>query len=192
MTLGRCTPTPYITWPLGSMQPGLAWRRIVLWTLAAIVVAVAGLTAIIVAVVMVLAGLAQGVGLLLGGEDWAGLLVVGVGVLGLIAAAGYFSVWALSHRWAQATREKYERRREKERAELGSDTFSRQPAATSQAGDKPHQPGKTPTLSCRRTGSSRPRPSRQKPPSRRRCTTSAPTCGPPTCDTGRDCIPGSP
>jgi hypothetical protein len=98
-------------------------RRIVLWTLAGVVVAVAGLTAIIVAVVMVLAGLARGVGLLLGGEDWAGLLVIGVGVLGLVAATGYFSVRALSYRWARAAREKYEQRREKERAELGSDIF---------------------------------------------------------------------
>ncbi len=98
-------------------------RKIVLWTLAGIVVGVAGLTAIIVAVVMVLTGLARGVGLLLGGEDWAGLLVIGVGVLGLVAAAGYFSVRALSHRWARAAREKYEQRREKERADLGSDIF---------------------------------------------------------------------
>jgi len=100
-------------------------RRIALWTLAAIAAAVAGLTAIIVAVVMALTGLARGVGLLLGGEDWAGLLIVGIGVLGLVAAGGYFSVRAWSHRWAQTTREKYERRREKERSEFGSDTLQR-------------------------------------------------------------------
>jgi hypothetical protein len=104
---------------------GARVRRIVLWTLAAIVTAVAGLTAIIVAVVMVLTGLARGVGLLLGGEDWAGLLVIGTGILGLIAAAGYFSIRAWSHRRAQTTRERYERRREKERSEFGTDTVQR-------------------------------------------------------------------
>jgi len=104
---------------------GAHLRRIVLWMLAAIATAVAGLTAIIVAVVMVLTGLARGMSLLLGGEDWAGPLVIGGGILGLIAAAGYFSVRAWSHRWAQTTRKKYERRREKQRSEFGSDTLQR-------------------------------------------------------------------
>lgn len=102
---------------------GARVRKIVLWTLAGIVAVVAGLTAIIVAVVMVLTGLARGAGLLLGGDDWAGLLVIGIGVLGLVTATGWFSVWALSRRWARVAREKYERRREEERAELGSDIF---------------------------------------------------------------------
>jgi hypothetical protein len=98
---------------------------IVLWTLLGIALALAGLTAIIVAIVMVLTGLARGVGLLLGEQDWAGLLVIGIGVLGLIAAAGYISIRAWSRRLARATEEKYERRREKERSELGSDVLQR-------------------------------------------------------------------
>lgn len=104
---------------------GARVRRIILWALAGVAVGVAALTAIIVAVVMVLSGLARAAGLLMGGEDWAGLLAVGIGVLGLIAAAEYFFVRAWSYGWAQSTREKYERRREKERSELGSDTLQR-------------------------------------------------------------------
>jgi hypothetical protein len=85
----------------------------------------AGATAVIAAVVMLLDGLATGLGVLLGGRVWLGQLIVGF----VLLAGGGAGAWYFIRRQLGALRgrirEKYEQRKQDERAAFGTDIARR-------------------------------------------------------------------
>lgn len=105
------------------------WRitaeGIALKTVFGFVGALFGMTAAIVAVALLVNGLAIGIGLLCGGQVWLGQIIVG-GTLMLITFGGLFSVM----RWLSVIEHrrvvnKYETRKQRERAIFGTDARER-------------------------------------------------------------------
>jgi hypothetical protein len=100
-------------------------RKILLWVILGCVMLAVGVTALLVAVALVLAGIADGISTLLGGQYWAGALITGVGVLAFFAIVAAVAAWAWIGGSANKTREKYQRRREQQRAAFGEDISQR-------------------------------------------------------------------
>jgi hypothetical protein len=100
-------------------------RRVLLWTAAGIAAALLSLTILVVAVVLFITGVAHGLTDLFGGHAWAGEMVTGGGIVILAAAAAVIGALAWLRSSRERTVEKYEHRRAKERAEVGSDVFQR-------------------------------------------------------------------
>jgi ABC-type multidrug transport system fused ATPase/permease subunit len=103
----------------------LRLRRALVWTLVAATALLAASTALVVAVVLLLSGVANGLSALCGGHLWAGQLLAGFIVL---FGAG-LAIAILAARQIQAslrqTRDKYEQRQSKQRAEFGEDVAER-------------------------------------------------------------------
>lgn len=96
-------------------------RKVVLWTMAGLIAAVAGATALVVAVAMLLIGIAGGLGELMGNRPWAGYLVTGAA----LAAVVFGTLRLLLPQWLvqsrKQTKEKYDRRRQSQRTRFGHD-----------------------------------------------------------------------
>ncbi|MCE9606018.1 MAG: phage holin family protein [Planctomycetia bacterium] len=96
-------------------------RKLVLYALLAVAGATALLTTLVVAVVMVLIGIAGGLGELIAHRPWAGSLVTG----GVLLAVAFGTVRLVLPQWLLTSRrkikEKYDRRRQTQRARFGHD-----------------------------------------------------------------------
>jgi hypothetical protein len=106
-------------------------RRIAALAIVGVLAAVVLLSALAASTVLVITGMARGLAVLAGGRVWLGELAVGGAILVLftIAVAGGLRLWSASQR--RKTQQKYERRRNEQRARFGRDAAQR--AA-------PHQP----------------------------------------------------
>jgi len=96
-------------------------RRLALYAAVGLIAALAGATVLVVALVMMLVGVAGGLAELMGNRPWAGNLATGA----LIAAVVFGSLRLLMPQWLvnsrRQTKDKYDRRRQTQRARFGHD-----------------------------------------------------------------------
>ena len=113
----------YVAARLDRLQVGA--RQALVWAALGIAGGVVGAAMLIAATVMLLEGLALGLAELLGGRVWAGNLIVATVVLAAAAATIYRVLGRFTAASRQRTIEKYERRRQSERATYGIDVAQR-------------------------------------------------------------------
>ena len=103
----------------------LNYRAALMWAILGIVAGVIAVSVVAAAGVLLVVSLSTGVSQLLGGRVWLGQLVLSVAIL--IAATG--GVWLVLHRrlrnYHRALVTKYERRKQQERTEYGTDVEQR-------------------------------------------------------------------
>lgn len=99
-------------------------KKAAVWGALGVMGLFAGITVIVASVVLALVGIAFGLAALLD-SLWAGLLITGLGVLLLVGLAAWIGLRYWMNLSLHHAKEKYERRRTKERHDYGRDVAQR-------------------------------------------------------------------
>lgn len=103
----------------------LAARQALVWAVLGIAGGIVAIAALIAATVMLLEGMALALAELLGGRVWAGYLIVATVVLVAATTVVFAALGKIGRASRQKTIDKYERRRQAERATYGTDVAQR-------------------------------------------------------------------
>lgn len=108
----------------------LTVRRAVVYTIAGLVAAVAGVTLLVMAVVLLMLGLSDLINWALhfayaGLTPWVGPLVVGVGVLGSLILAAKVVIPRRFRAWQRQTQQEYAAKRQQQREHVEQDVHQR-------------------------------------------------------------------
>jgi len=122
----------YLTTSADSVK--LSIRNAVLYGVLGLLGLIVGAALLVTAAVLVLQGIANGLTILFDGRAWAGQLTTGMVVLVLAALVTWFGLKRLMNSSRQKTIEKYEHRRNQQRAAFGHDVHDKADA------HKSHQP----------------------------------------------------
>jgi hypothetical protein len=103
----------------------LSARKAAIYGALGVIALLAASTMLVTAVVLLLYGLAQAIAALLGGRMWAGNLIVGILVLSVTGVGAWLFVRRIFNASRKATVDRYERRLQRQRVQLGSDAAQR-------------------------------------------------------------------
>jgi hypothetical protein len=96
-------------------------KKIAIFAVLGFLGAIVGIAILATAGVLLANGIADAFTALFGGRLWAGELVAAVLLLGLVFGGGWFMMKKLTNSWRKATVDKYERRRQEQKARFGRD-----------------------------------------------------------------------
>lgn len=103
----------------------LTGRSFLMWGILSVVVGATVVSIVVAASVLLVVSLSTGLGRLLGGRIWLGQLIVSGTILLLASGGVWLALWISLRKYQRMLVEKYERRKQKERTEYGTDVEER-------------------------------------------------------------------
>ncbi len=94
-------------------------KKIAIYAVLGLLGAVVGIAFLATGAVLLANGIADAFTAIFGGRAWAGELVAAALILGLVFGGGWFMMKKLTNSWRKATVDKYERRRQEQKARFG-------------------------------------------------------------------------
>ena len=103
----------------------LIGRSALMWGILGVVIGAIGVSIVIAASVMLVVSLSTGLGQLLDGRIWLGQLIVSAAILLFASGGVWLALWISLRKYQRMLIQKYERRKQEERTEYGTDVEER-------------------------------------------------------------------
>src|SRR5262245_50718188 len=103
----------------------LIGRSTLMWGILGIVIGAIVVSVVIAASVLLVVSLSTGLGQLLGGRVWVGQLLTSGTILAIASGGVWLALWISLRKYQRMLIEKYERRKQEERTDYGTDVEER-------------------------------------------------------------------